>query len=81
MLTMRTRGSGDTQQSATTRYAQAPTLKEMRWRIAAGHVGLLRGQGGKEGGVQGKDARVGKGWQRAALLAKKAALALNQRSN
>jgi hypothetical protein len=73
-----TKGGGDTQQSAITRDVQAPKVKEMRWRIAAGHVGLWRGRGGAEGGVQGKDASVGKGRQRAVLSAKKAALALNR---
>ncbi len=70
MLTVTTRGGGDTKQSATTKDAQVPKLKEMRCRIAAGHIGLSRGQGGKEGGAQGKDASVRKGQQRAALSAK-----------
>ena len=47
MLTVTRRGSSETQQSATTRDAQAPKLKELRWRILLGHVGLPRGQGSK----------------------------------
>ena len=43
LLTMTTRGGGNTQQSARTRDAMAPKLKEMRWRIVAGHVGLSKG--------------------------------------
>jgi hypothetical protein len=62
LLTVTTRVGGNKQQSATTRDAQAPKLKEMRCSIAAGHVVLSRGRGGKEGGAQGKNAGVGHCW-------------------